>query len=263
MTLAVYPLVYLPVAASLRGADPGQEEVARSLGSGRVRTFARITLGQAKGAILRRLPAGRAGPAGRVRRVRDPRLPDLHHRDLHRVQRRTASPPPARCPWCWSCSACSCWPVKARIRGRGRVSQDRPDGPARHPAPAAGPGRAGRCWPVRRARPARAGRARSRSRRLLDRRRAAPGAVRRGQRLPARRRLATPPPTAPLPRRLATVLAVPGGPAGRPAHRADAAFPGAQHLPGAGHARRGHRLRPVLLHRALRGRVRLRDGACC
>ena len=52
MTLAVYPLVYLPVAASLRGTDPGQEEVARSLGSGRVRTFARITLGQARGAIL-------------------------------------------------------------------------------------------------------------------------------------------------------------------------------------------------------------------
>ena len=51
MTLAVSPLVYLPVAASLRSADPGQEEVARSLGSGRVRTFARITLGQAKGAI--------------------------------------------------------------------------------------------------------------------------------------------------------------------------------------------------------------------
>ena len=52
MTLAVYPLVYLPVAASLRGADPGQEEVARSLGVGRVRTFLRITLGQARGAIL-------------------------------------------------------------------------------------------------------------------------------------------------------------------------------------------------------------------
>ncbi len=52
MTLAVYPLVYLPVAASLRAADPGQEEVARSLGVGRMRTFLRITLGQAKGAIL-------------------------------------------------------------------------------------------------------------------------------------------------------------------------------------------------------------------
>ena len=52
MTLAVYPLVYLPVAASLRSADPGQEEVARSLGIGRVRTFVRITLGQARGAIL-------------------------------------------------------------------------------------------------------------------------------------------------------------------------------------------------------------------
>jgi iron(III) transport system permease protein len=51
MTLAVYPLVYLPVTASLRSADPGQEEVARSLGAGQVRTFARITLGQAKAAI--------------------------------------------------------------------------------------------------------------------------------------------------------------------------------------------------------------------
>jgi iron(III) transport system permease protein len=52
MTLAVYPLVYLPVAASFRNADPGQEEVARSLGCGRLRTFWRITLGQARGAIL-------------------------------------------------------------------------------------------------------------------------------------------------------------------------------------------------------------------
>jgi iron(III) transport system permease protein len=52
MTLAVYPLVYLPVAASLRAADPGQEEVARSLGVGRLATFFRITLGQARGAIL-------------------------------------------------------------------------------------------------------------------------------------------------------------------------------------------------------------------
>ncbi|HEY3829760.1 MAG TPA: iron ABC transporter permease [Solirubrobacteraceae bacterium] len=52
MTLAVYPLVYLPVAASFRNADPGQEEVARSLGMGRLRAFWRITLGQARVAIL-------------------------------------------------------------------------------------------------------------------------------------------------------------------------------------------------------------------
>jgi iron(III) transport system permease protein len=52
MTLAVYPLVYLPVAASLRNADPGQEELARSLGAGRVATFWRITIGQARVAIL-------------------------------------------------------------------------------------------------------------------------------------------------------------------------------------------------------------------
>jgi len=52
MSLALYPLVYLPVAASLRNADPGQEEVARSLGSGPVMTFFRITIGQARVAIL-------------------------------------------------------------------------------------------------------------------------------------------------------------------------------------------------------------------
>ena len=52
MTLSVYPLVYLPVAASFRNADPTQEEVARSLGAGPVKTFFRITLGQAKVAIL-------------------------------------------------------------------------------------------------------------------------------------------------------------------------------------------------------------------
>ncbi|HXQ18800.1 MAG TPA: iron ABC transporter permease [Acidimicrobiales bacterium] len=52
MTLAVYPLVFLPVAAALRHADPAQEEVARSLGLGRFRTFWRVTLGQARRAIL-------------------------------------------------------------------------------------------------------------------------------------------------------------------------------------------------------------------
>ena len=52
MTLAVYPLVFLPVAASLRGADPAQEEVARSLGLGRIRTFWTVTVGQARVAIL-------------------------------------------------------------------------------------------------------------------------------------------------------------------------------------------------------------------
>jgi iron(III) transport system permease protein len=52
MTLGVYPLVYLPVAASLRSADPGQEEIARGLGAGRVSTFFRITLGQTRRAIV-------------------------------------------------------------------------------------------------------------------------------------------------------------------------------------------------------------------
>ncbi len=52
MTLALYPLIYLPVAASFRGSDPGQEEVARSLGLSRLETFRRVTLAQARPALL-------------------------------------------------------------------------------------------------------------------------------------------------------------------------------------------------------------------
>jgi len=52
MTLAVYPLVYLPVAASLRNSDPAQEEVARSLGAGRWESFTRVTLRQVRPALL-------------------------------------------------------------------------------------------------------------------------------------------------------------------------------------------------------------------
>ncbi len=51
MTLALYPLVYLPVAAALRRADPAEEEVARSLGLGPVKTFLRVTLRQIRPAV--------------------------------------------------------------------------------------------------------------------------------------------------------------------------------------------------------------------
>lgn len=46
LALATYPLVYLPVAAALRGTDPGVEDVARSLGHGPWRTFTRALLPQ-------------------------------------------------------------------------------------------------------------------------------------------------------------------------------------------------------------------------
>jgi iron(III) transport system permease protein len=51
MTFTLYPLVYLPVAASLRSADPGLEDASRTLGVGRIRTFLRVTLPQTRGAI--------------------------------------------------------------------------------------------------------------------------------------------------------------------------------------------------------------------
>lgn len=51
MTLYTYPYVYLPVAAALSRVDPGQEDVARSLGRGPVVTFFTVTLAQARPAI--------------------------------------------------------------------------------------------------------------------------------------------------------------------------------------------------------------------
>jgi len=44
MTLGTYPLVYLPVAAALRRADPAMEDTSRSLGKGAIATFARVSL---------------------------------------------------------------------------------------------------------------------------------------------------------------------------------------------------------------------------
>ena len=52
ITLAYYPLVYLPVAAVLRGTDPALEESARSLGMGPWKTFFRVTLPQTRVAVL-------------------------------------------------------------------------------------------------------------------------------------------------------------------------------------------------------------------
>ncbi|MET3805519.1 iron(III) transport system permease protein [Nakamurella sp. UYEF19] len=51
MTCALYPLVYLPVAAALRRSDTGVEEVARSLGRSRWATLFRVTLPLARPAL--------------------------------------------------------------------------------------------------------------------------------------------------------------------------------------------------------------------
>lgn len=51
LSLAVYPYIYLPVVAALRGLDPAQEETARALGQGPVVTFLRVTLPQLRTAI--------------------------------------------------------------------------------------------------------------------------------------------------------------------------------------------------------------------
>ncbi len=52
MTLALYPLVYLPVAASMANLDAGLHEAARSLGLSPWQTFVRVTLRQVWPAVL-------------------------------------------------------------------------------------------------------------------------------------------------------------------------------------------------------------------
>ncbi|MGF6758610.1 ABC transporter permease [Paraburkholderia sp. GAS42] len=52
ITSAYFPLVYLPVAAALRGMDPALEESARALGCGRYATFMRVVLPQLRPALL-------------------------------------------------------------------------------------------------------------------------------------------------------------------------------------------------------------------
>lgn len=52
MTLGLYPLVYLPMAAAFRSADPGQEEAARSLGLSRAAVFLRVNIRQARTALF-------------------------------------------------------------------------------------------------------------------------------------------------------------------------------------------------------------------
>jgi iron(III) transport system permease protein len=52
VTASYYPLVYLPVAAALRGMDPALEETARSLGLGAWGAFVRVVLPQLRPALL-------------------------------------------------------------------------------------------------------------------------------------------------------------------------------------------------------------------
>jgi len=52
VTFAYYPLVYLPVAAALRGLDPALEETARSLGESAWGCFLRVVLPQLRPALL-------------------------------------------------------------------------------------------------------------------------------------------------------------------------------------------------------------------
>ena len=52
LTLAYYPLVYLPVVATLSGLDPALEETAQALGLSQAKVFLRVVLPQLRPALL-------------------------------------------------------------------------------------------------------------------------------------------------------------------------------------------------------------------
>src|SRR5580704_3286774 len=248
MTLAVYPLVYLPVAASLRAADPGQEEVARSLGVGRVRTFARVTLAQARGAIL-----------GGCLLVAMVLLAEYGAFEILGYQTFTTEiftefnvsfSIPAACALSLVLVLLSLLVLagEGMLRGRGRVTRGGPlAARRRHPA---GPGRfrgadrAGARRPGRRERVLDIRGRRTRDRRRVPvRRRAAHRDVRDRGRDSGH-----------------------GGGAADSAAGAEASWPaaapaGTQHLPRAGHARCGRRVRPVVFCGTLRERLSLPERA--
>ena len=147
MTLAVYPLVYLPVAASLRSADPGQEEVARSLGSGRVRTFCGSPWARPGAAILGGCVLVALVILAEYGAFEILALPDLHHRDLHRVPDRLQHPdrlrPVPRARRCWA-SVVLGGEVCARGSGRARAPARWRSAPGAPPAWAGRPSRRGR-----------------------------------------------------------------------------------------------------------------------
>ena len=123
-TLSYFPLVYLPAAATLRRLDPALEESRRGSGRGPVRGLPRRRAAAAAAAHPGRRAAGRAAPAGRVRRLRDGPLRHVHDRDHRPVpvdastDRRRPCSRASSCCAAWSC----CWSKRA-ARGGGRYAR--------------------------------------------------------------------------------------------------------------------------------------------
>ena len=105
VTCAYYPLVYLPVAAALRGLDPGAGRDRPVAGAGAWGCFFRVVAAATSSGSLRRHIARRARHADRVRRVFAAALSHLHHRALRPIPDRTGR---ARNPRCWRSSSSRC-----------------------------------------------------------------------------------------------------------------------------------------------------------
>ena len=254
MTLAVYPLVHLPVAASLRSADPGHEDVARSLGVGRVRTFLRVTVGQARGAIL-----GGCVLVALVILAEYGAFEILGYQTFTTeifTEFQVSFNVPTACALSLVLILLSfvVLGAEAPARGRGRAQRTGPlaQRARRHPPRPRDPcGRGRDCW--------RWSVSRWGSRSAPPSTGCSPAAPQPHRGLILDAGLAHRP-LQRLRRGPGHRCGAAGGPAGGPPRRSRRPAARAENLHGAGHARAGDRPGPQLLLRALRGRVRLPDS---
>ena len=135
VTLAYYPLVYLPVAAVLRGMDPALEESARSLGIGPWRTFFRVTLPQTRVALLGGMLLVALHLLAEFGAFAMLRFQTFTTAIYDQYSSASTAPRPRCWPRCWSCSACVLLVAELRLRGRGRYARV-DSGSARPPAAA-------------------------------------------------------------------------------------------------------------------------------
>ena len=148
VTLSYYPLVYLPVAAALRGLDPALEETALSLGHGPWRTFVRVVLPQLRPAMLGGALLVGLHLLAEFGALQLLRFADLHHRHLRPVPLLVQRP--RRHHAGRRAGAAAAWLLLLLELRAARPPPLRPGRRRRRPQPARGAASAGpscRCWP--------------------------------------------------------------------------------------------------------------------
>ena len=124
ITCAYYPLVYLPVAAALRGLDPALEETARSLGRDALGMLLSGRPAAASSRPLRRRIARRPRHADRIRRLFAAALSHLHYASsTPNTEPDWTGPSPSLLALVLVALCLACLIGELRVRGGGRYAR--------------------------------------------------------------------------------------------------------------------------------------------